>query len=214
MTPGAGGTVGGVGQDGWVHQFSPATQEWFAQSAEHLRVLLEAAVADPGRRVSELPLIGEDERRRLLVEWNDTATAMRVPEATVHALVEAQVDRTPDAIAVVAGERAVSYRELDERANRLAHRLIALGAAPGARVGIALERTADLVIGVLGVLKTGAAYVPLDPTYPAERLAFMIEDAAPRETTATGPPWSSGLRARMRAWSRSASRNRTILNGA
>jgi amino acid adenylation domain-containing protein len=147
-----------------------------ARMAGHLQVLLEGAVADPGAHVSELPMLTEPERRQLLVEWNDTAADFP-REATLHALFEAQAERTPGATALIFEKRSLGYRELDARANRLAHRLIALGAGPGTLVGLALERSPEMVVGLLGILKAGAAYVPLDPTYPRDRLAFMIEDA-------------------------------------
>jgi amino acid adenylation domain-containing protein len=147
-----------------------------ARMAGHLQALLEGAVADPGARVSDLPLLTEPERCRLLVEWNDTKAAYP-QDHCIHELFEAQVETTPEATALIFEGQSLGYRELDARANRLAHRLIALGAGPGALVGLALERSPEMVVGLLGILKAGAAYVPLDPTYPADRLAFMIEDA-------------------------------------
>jgi non-ribosomal peptide synthetase component F len=142
----------------------------------HLENLLRAAVDRPDTRVAELPLLGEAERRRVVVEWNDTAAAFPA-EALAHELFEAQVDRTPDAIAVTCAGASLSYRELDERANRLAHHLRALGVGPDVLIGLYLRRSLDLAVAVLGVLKAGGAYVPVDPTYPAARVAWMIEDA-------------------------------------
>ncbi|MDC3961542.1 non-ribosomal peptide synthetase [Polyangium jinanense] len=143
--------------------------------AGHLCVLAEGLAADPGRRISELPLLTAAERRELST-WNETA--MEVPrDRCVHELFEAQVARTPDAVAVVFEDRALTYRALDERANQLAHHLRSLGVGPEVLVGLCVERSAEMVVGVLGILKAGGAYVPLDPRYPADRLAFMIDDA-------------------------------------
>ncbi|MEO7330650.1 MAG: amino acid adenylation domain-containing protein, partial [Minicystis sp.] len=142
----------------------------------HLQNLLEGIAADPALPVSELPLLGEAERQHLLFDWNATTVAYP-PETRVVDLFVSQVDRAPEAIAVLAGGRSLTYRALDEQANRLAHRLQSLGVGPEVLVGICLERTLDLVVAVLGVLKAGGAYLPLDPTYPRERLDFMIEDA-------------------------------------
>jgi amino acid adenylation domain-containing protein len=156
--------------------FDPAT---VARLADHFVLLLEGVLADPGQRVSELPLLGPVERHRLLAEAGDTAPAFRAgPGITrLHQPFEAQVARTPDAVALVAGEERLAYRELDERANRLAHRLRALGVGPESMVGIAMGRSAGLVVAILATLKAGGAYVPLDPEYPAERLAFILADS-------------------------------------
>ncbi|HKB24495.1 MAG TPA: amino acid adenylation domain-containing protein, partial [Methylomirabilota bacterium] len=145
----------------------------------HFRALVEGIVADPEQRIGELPLLTETERRQALVDWN--ATALDVPDAaTVHALFEAQAERTPDAVAVVDGDASLTYRELNRRANQLAHRLRALGVAPEVPVGLCLERSPEMAVALLGILKAGGAYVPLDPEYPKERLEFMVEDARPR----------------------------------
>ncbi len=142
----------------------------------HFQTLLEALVADPEQRLSDLPLLTEDERQQLLVEWNATATesphGLCVPE-----LFEAQVERTPDVIAVVLGAEQLTYGELNRRANQLAHHLRALGVGPEVPVAICLERSLEAVIGLLGILKAGGAYVPLDPAYPKERQAFVMQDA-------------------------------------
>ncbi len=130
--------------------------------------------AEPARRVREVPLLSEAERRQL-ESWN--ATAVPYPAACVHDLVSAQAARTPDAAAVSWRGAAVSYAELETHANRLAVHLRRLGVGPESRVGVCLERSPELVIALLGVLKAGAAYVPLDPAYPRERLGWMIEDA-------------------------------------
>ncbi|MFD0661889.1 non-ribosomal peptide synthetase/MFS transporter [Thermocatellispora tengchongensis] len=142
--------------------------------AGYLEELLRGAVADPAMPVSRLPLTGD---AGLISGWNDTAADFPAT-ATLHGLIEEQVARTPDATAVTFGGRSWTYRELDERANRIAHRLIGLDVGPGRLVAICAERSLELVAGLLGVLKTGAAYVPLDPDYPADRLAFMLSDSA------------------------------------
>ena len=140
--------------------------------------LLEAMAADDGEQVCRLTLLSEDERRKILVEWN--ATEADYPkDKCVHELFEAQAARTPDAVAVVQGDRHLTYAELNGRANRLAHYLRGLGVKPDARVAICVERSFDMVVGLLAILKAGGAYVPLDPAYPAERLAFMLKDSEP-----------------------------------
>ena len=138
-------------------------------------MLLEAMAINPHQRVGELSLLNSDERHQLLVEWNKTAH--EVPCATLPELFAAQVAKSPDAIAVVIEDQRLSYGELDRRANQLAHHLRALGVGPEMVVGLCLERSLDMVVGLLGILKAGGAYLPLDPAYPRERLAFMLEDA-------------------------------------
>ncbi|WP_420895036.1 non-ribosomal peptide synthetase, partial [Sorangium cellulosum] len=152
--------------------FDAATIE---RMAGHYQTLLESLVAEPSRRVSELPLLTEAERQKLQVTWN--ATEADTPrDACLHALFEAQVEKTPDAVAVVFEGQKLTYRALDARANQLAHHLRRLGVGPDVLVGLCVERSLEMVVGLLGILKAGGAYVPLDPTYPAERLAFMLED--------------------------------------
>jgi non-ribosomal peptide synthetase component F len=143
----------------------------------HLRTLLESIVAEPDRRLSELELLTEEERHRLLFEWNDTG-AEYLEDRCVHELFEEQAKRTPDAVAVVYEDEQLTYRELNAQANRLAHRLRALGVGPEVPVGICLERGVEIVVALLATLKAGGAYVPLDPNYPPERLAFMLDDSA------------------------------------
>jgi len=144
--------------------------------ARHLRTLLEGVVADPSERISELPLLTEAERRQLLLEWNDTRADFQ-QDCCAHQLFEAQVERTPDAVAVALEDEQLSYRELNARANLLAHHLRGLGVGAGEAVGIFMERSLEMIVGVLGALKAGAACLPLDPSYPDERLAFMLKDA-------------------------------------
>jgi amino acid adenylation domain-containing protein len=146
-----------------------------ARLLEHYRILLEGAVADPARRISDLPLLNETERRLLLSAWNDTRTEYP-RDKCVHELFEAQVERSPDAIALVVEDAQLTYRELNRRANQLAGYLGKLGVGPGTPVSFCLERSPEMVVGILGILKAGGTYVPLDPAYPKERLAFMLED--------------------------------------
>jgi len=145
--------------------------------AGHYQRLLEGIVADPGQGISQLPLLTEDERHQLLLQWNDTARGYP-PDRCVHQLFEEQVGRTPDAVAVVFENQQLTYRELNARSNRLAHYLRDLGVGPEILVWICLERSLEMVVGLLGILKAGGAYVPLDPEYPAERLDFMLRDSA------------------------------------
>ncbi|MFI9262198.1 amino acid adenylation domain-containing protein [Streptomyces sioyaensis] len=143
--------------------------------AEHFGALLSSLVSNPAARLGELEMIKETERRQLLVEWNDRKVGV-VADATLHGLVERRAAEQPDSVAVVLGGTSLSYGELNERANRLAHRLQGLGVAPGALVGVCLERGLEMVVGLLAVLKAGGAYVPLDPEHPVKRLAFILED--------------------------------------
>jgi amino acid adenylation domain-containing protein len=142
----------------------------------HFRVLLESAVADPGQRLSDLALLTDAERRQLLVEWNDTRTEYP-QEQCLHEPFEAQVKQTPDAVAVVFEDHHLTYRQLNRRANQLAHYLQEMGVEPETLVSICLERSSEMMVGLLGILKAGGAYLPLDPMYPQERLAFMLEDS-------------------------------------
>ncbi|PYQ44520.1 MAG: hypothetical protein DMF77_07020 [Acidobacteria bacterium] len=142
----------------------------------HFQVLLEAIVARPDARLSELALLTPLERRHTLVDWNETSREY-AREAAIHELFEAQAARTPDAIAVSFDGQELSYGELNARGNRLARHLRRHGAGLEVRVGICMDRSVEMVVGLLGILKAGAAYVPLDPSYPKERLAFMIEDS-------------------------------------
>ena len=138
--------------------------------------LLSAATADPSLRLSDLPLLTEAERHQALLDWNDTAAPFR--ESCLHDLVAAQAARTPDAVAVVCRGEQVTYAELLGRSLRLANHLRSLGVGQESPVGVCLDRTPDLVASLLGILAAGGVYVPLDPTYPAERLALLLEDCA------------------------------------
>ena len=147
-----------------------------ARLAGHYRTLLEGIVADPGQAVRELPMLTEAERHQILVEWNDTAVAYP-DNRCVHELFEDQVARTPRALAVCYGDQSLTYADLNGRANRLAHYLQKLGVGPETPVGLCMERSLEMVIGLLGILKAGGTYVPLDPASPEERLVFMAGDA-------------------------------------
>ncbi|MGE9835755.1 amino acid adenylation domain-containing protein, partial [Pseudomonas sp. UM16] len=144
--------------------------------ARHWLNLLRGIVADPQATIAGLPLLDGDEQQQIVAQWNATSTAYPL-DTPVHQLIEQQVRATPDAPALCMGEQQLSYRELDQRANQLAHQLIALGVGPEVLVGIAVERSLEMVIGLLAILKAGGAYVPLDSEYPEERLAYMIEDS-------------------------------------
>jgi amino acid adenylation domain-containing protein len=146
-----------------------------ARMLGHWQTLLAGVVANPERRLSELPLLTEAERLQVLVEWNDTATDYP-RDRCIHQLFEAQAEQTPDTVAVVCEGAQLTYGELNRRANQLAHYLRKHGVEPETLVGICIERSVEMIIGVLGILKAGGAYVPLDPLYPKERLAFILTD--------------------------------------
>ncbi|HYH80747.1 MAG TPA: condensation domain-containing protein, partial [Longimicrobium sp.] len=143
----------------------------------HLERVLEQVAADADVRLSRLELLGEAERALVLEAWNDTAAEVPA-DRCIHELFEAQAARTPGAVAVRFEEESLTYRELNEHANQLAHSLRRRGVGPEVRVGICLERSLEMVVAILAVLKAGGAYVPLDPGYPAERLAFILADSA------------------------------------
>ncbi|MBJ2179845.1 non-ribosomal peptide synthase/polyketide synthase [Pseudomonas veronii] len=147
-----------------------------ARMARHWISLLQAMVADGEQRVGELPMLAADEQQVLVSAWNQTAQAYP-SERGIHQLIEDQVRATPEAPALVFGAATLTYAQLDARANQLAHALREQGVGPDALVGLCIERSIEMVVGLLGILKAGAAYVPLDPEYPPERLAYMIEDS-------------------------------------
>ena len=153
--------------------FLPATAE---RMLAHYSALLREALAGAGRRVSKLRLLGEAERQQLLHEWNDTRSGL-AGDLCIHEIFAGEARRRPEALALVAGASRLTYGELDRRANQLASFLRRLGVGAEARVGVCLERSAEMVVAVLGVLKAGGAYVPLDPSFPRERLALMLADA-------------------------------------
>ncbi|MEC4813417.1 MAG: amino acid adenylation domain-containing protein [Scytonema sp. PMC 1069.18] len=159
----------------WQYNTDLFDSATIARMANHFQILLEGIVADPQKSVSELPLLTNSEQQQLLLKWNATFADYGT-DCCLHQLFEAQVHRTPDAVAVVFEEEQLTYRELNQRANQLAHHLQALGVEPEVLVGIYLERSLEMVVSILGILKAGGAYVPLDPTYPKDRLAFILED--------------------------------------
>ena len=151
--------------------------EYIQGFAGHLEQLMRSVVADPGRRLSDLEILSAQERQRLRVDLNATARPMPT-EATIHAMFEAQVLRSPEAVAVVQDGTRLTYAELDAQAAAVAAKLRAHGCGPGTMVGLFLDRTPRMLAALLGTLKSGAAYVPLDPSYPADRIGFMLEDSA------------------------------------
>jgi amino acid adenylation domain-containing protein len=167
----------GAGVTGWFDYDSALFDEsTIVRMAGHFRNIVRRLVADPDQRIGEVDLLDDAERQRMLVDWN--ATERSWPDrGLVHECVEAQARHTPDATAVRFLDDSVSYDELNRRANRLARRLRALGAGRDVLVGVAMERSVELVVSLLAVLKAGAAYVPLDPDYPRARLEFMLADS-------------------------------------
>ncbi|MDQ3805730.1 MAG: condensation domain-containing protein, partial [Acidobacteriota bacterium] len=150
-------------------------EDFIARLMANFEVLLEGVAVNPARPLAELPLLTDEERRQVLAEWNGAAGGAAGP--LTHELVEWRAASHPGAVAVVAPDGRLTYAELNERANSLAHYLRELGVTPESRVGLLMERGTELLVGMLGVLKAGGAYLPLDPAYPQERLAFMLEDA-------------------------------------
>jgi aspartate racemase len=173
---------------------------------EHFTGLLDAVVADPNAPIDTLPLLTAKERQRILVEWNDTG-GDDPSDRCIHELFEAQAERTPEAVAVVFDDRQLTYRELNRRGNQLANHLRKLGVGPETPVAICVERSLEMIVGLLAILKAGGAYVPLDPEYPNDRLAFMLQDTRARvlltehpliiERGSNGDPLSSILDPRL-----------------
>ncbi len=156
-----------------IDLFDAAT---LSRMESHFQTLLTGIVSDPDQPVQALPLLTEAERHQIMVEWN--ATQSDYPEhACIHQLFEAQAQRTPEAPAIIFEEEQLSYRELNRRANHLARTLQASGVGPDVLVGVCMERSIEMVVALLAILKAGGAYVPLEPAYPAERLAYMVQDA-------------------------------------
>ncbi|MBP0020802.1 MAG: amino acid adenylation domain-containing protein [Cyanobacteria bacterium SBLK] len=156
-----------------THRFDP---DAIARLGGHLQTLLAEIAREPERPLSQFSLLTAAERQQVLVEWNDTQREYP-RDLCIHQLFESQVQTAPDAIAVVDGDRQITYQALNHRANQLARYLQSLGVKPGDSVGISLERSLDLIIGFLAILKAGAAYLPLDPSYPIDRLLHMVTDA-------------------------------------
>lgn len=160
----------------WIYDTTRLSTEVVSRMIEQFRVSFAAALDDPEHPLATLPLLPEQEWRTSIEDWNATRRAYDT-SACLHQLFEAQVARTPDALAVVASDGALTYRTLDARANQLAHRLQSLGVGPDRLVGLSTDRSSAMLVGLLGILKAGGAYVPLDPSYPRERLDFMVRDA-------------------------------------
>ncbi len=168
----------------WQYNTDLFDEDRIARMTGHFQTLLAGIVANPQASVGTLPLLTECERHQLLVEWNDTCTAY--PDTkSIHQVFEEQVEQTPNAIAVVYEDESLTYRELNERANQLAHYLQSLGVGTEVLVGICVERwsktlpkaSLEMIVGILAILKAGGAYVPFDPAYPQERLAYMLNDS-------------------------------------
>src|SRR5438046_5452041 len=163
----------------WNCRFEYATDLFTAETTArmgcHLTELLRSITEDPEKSISELNLMPAAERHQVLVEWNQTEREYPRNKC-IHQLFEEQVERTPEAVAVVFEGKSLTYRELNLRANQLAHHLRTLGVGPDVLVGLCVERSLEMVVALLGILKAGGAYVPLDSSYPTERLAFMLED--------------------------------------
>ncbi|BAB74348.1 non-ribosomal peptide synthetase [Anabaena sp. FACHB-709] len=153
-------------------------QQTITRMIQHLRVILAAIVENPSRKISEIPILTPQEQHQILVEWNQTQ--VDYPQKWLHQLFEEQVQRTPDSIAVCYQEQTLTYQELNSKVNQLAHHLQKLGVGCESLVGIYLERSPELIIALLAVLKAGGAYIPLDNKLPPERLAYMLGDAQPR----------------------------------
>ena len=167
------------------HHFEAAT---VTRMLGHLRNLLEGMVADPQRLIRSLTLTSTDERRQLLVDWNNTAVAFPQKDHCLQHLMEEQARRTPDQAALVYEQERMTYYELNRRANQLAHYLQALGVGPETLVGICIERSTGMMVGLLGILKAGGAYVPMDPAYPKDRLAYMVNDTGLKVLLTQGWP--------------------------
>jgi len=156
-----------------VDLFSETT---IIRMVEHFLMLAEGIVADPDRRISAIPLLTEQEAHKTLVEWNQTSTD-DIIDTCIHTMVQDQVVMTPDATALIFGDQTLSYQQLNGRANQLAHYLSDMGVGRGTLVGVSMQRSADMIVGLLAILKASAAYVPIDPTYPEDRKKFISEDA-------------------------------------
>jgi amino acid adenylation domain-containing protein len=171
LTETATGIQGGIEYN--TDLFEPETIE---RMVGHFHTLLTGIVANPAQQIANLPLLTPAEQQQILIEWNQTQ--IDYPQVCIHQLFEAQVNRTPNAIAVICGDQQLTYQQLNHRANQLADRLHHMGITVDGLVGICLERSIEMVVGLLGILKAGGAYVPLDPHYPPARLSYMLTDAA------------------------------------
>jgi amino acid adenylation domain-containing protein/non-ribosomal peptide synthase protein (TIGR01720 family) len=173
MSESAGNLVGS-----WIYATDLFDEATVARLSERFHLMLRAVVADPAQRIAELPLVTDEEYEQLL-GWNRTEREY-TRDGFIHELIEEQAERTPETEAVAFGAEELTYRELNERANRLAHFLRASGVCPEVVVGVCLERSIEMVVALLGILKAGGAYLPIDPSYPPDRISFMLEDAGVR----------------------------------
>ncbi|MGB7208328.1 MAG: amino acid adenylation domain-containing protein [Pyrinomonadaceae bacterium] len=160
----------------WIYDRNSFDDESIGRLAEHFVTFLKGVAAAPDFSLASLPLLTEEERNRLLVEWNSDRIDVS-PERCIHHFFEAQVNRTPDADALIVGRQRLTYRELNRQANQVAWHLQTLGVGPEVLAAICLERSVEMIVGILGILKAGGAYVPLDPAYPKDRLTHMLNDS-------------------------------------
>ncbi|WP_434686352.1 amino acid adenylation domain-containing protein [Pseudanabaena minima] len=160
----------------WTYNIDLFEADTIERMREHFQILLEGIVSNPNQSIDQLPMLTDKERHKLLIEWNNTFTDYP-QDKCIHQLFEKQVELTPDAIAISFQDQQLTYRELNNRANQLAHYLQKLDVKPDVLVGICVERSLEMIVDLLGILKAGGAYVPLDPSYPQERIEYMLEDA-------------------------------------
>lgn len=160
----------------WVYNTEALNGDNIARMLDQFTTFLQGITSNPAQRLADIPLLSEIERHKILVEWNSTQVD-NLSDVCIHQLFEAQVEQTPDAVAVMFEHEQLTYQELNARANQLGHYLQALGTGPEVLVGLCVERSVSMVVGLLAILKAGGVYLPLDPAYPQERLAFMLEDA-------------------------------------
>jgi amino acid adenylation domain-containing protein len=163
----------------WEYNTDLFRSETIGRMMDHFEVLLGAVVSNPEQQLSKLKLLRDEEQEQILVHWN--STAVEYPRGKcLRQLFEEQVDRTPEAVAIVFEEEQLTYKDLNDKAQRLANHLKTLGVGPESLVGLCVERSLEMMVGLLGILKAGGAYVPIDPSYPAQRLSFMLADAQVR----------------------------------
>ncbi|MEW9701480.1 amino acid adenylation domain-containing protein [Paenibacillus sp. SI8] len=160
----------------WEYNTDLFDEDTIVRMAEHFRNLLECVIAQPGMKLAKLPLMTEQEKKLLLEDWAQ-GPSVEIPETTIHELIEAQAVKTPDHIAVIFEEEKLTYRELNERANQLAWYLRRQGVGANYPVGVFMERSLEMMVALLGIIKSGGAYVPIDPNYPAKRIDDMLEDS-------------------------------------
>ena len=182
LAPGAHLTLAVAREGGdiaWIYDRAAIGEAAVRAIADRIDVMLAEGAAAPARPLAELDLLPAAERKALTTDWQDTAKPFDETHC-IHEMFEAQADRTPDAVAVAFGRKSLTYRDLDQRANRVAEALRERGVGPDQLVAVSMERSLDMIVGLMGVLKAGGAYVPVDPAYPRERVSMMIEDADPR----------------------------------